>query len=137
MLMIDIDFFKLFNDTYGHIEGNKCLKAVAKVLSGSITRKDDFVVRYGGDEFIVVLPNTDEHGARLIADKLLKNVRSLKIPHEHSGVAKFVTVSIGCTSGNVLYPYDDFVKNADKLMYKSKHDGRDRFSFGRMERSVV
>jgi diguanylate cyclase (GGDEF)-like protein len=134
MLMIDIDFFKLYNDTYGHIEGDKCLKAVAKILSHSITRRDDFIVRYGGEEFIVVLPNTDERGAHLIADKLLKNVRNLNIPHEHSCAAKYITISIGCITGNVLHTQklDDFVNNADKLMYKSKHDGRDRASFGRM-----
>jgi diguanylate cyclase (GGDEF)-like protein len=132
MLMIDIDFFKSYNDTYGHIEGDKCLKAVAQTLSQCITRADDFIARYGGEEFIVVLPNTDEQGARLIAEKLLNNIRNLNMPHEQSDVANYVTISIGGTTGKVLHTHNagDFVKKADELMYKSKQEGRDRFSYG-------
>jgi diguanylate cyclase (GGDEF)-like protein len=134
MLMIDIDFFKRYNDNYGHVEGDRCLKAVAQTLSQCITRADDFVARYGGEEFIVVLPNTDEHGARLIAEKLLNNIRDLNMPHEQSEAADHVTVSIGCTTGKVVHTHNagDFVKKADELMYKSKQEGRDRFSFGRL-----
>jgi len=132
VMMIDIDFFKRYNDTYGHVEGDKCLKAVAQTLSECITRADDFIARYGGEEFIVVLPNTDEQGARLIADKLLDNVRDLCLPHEQSDAADYVTVSIGGTTGKVLHTHNagDFVKRADELMYKSKQEGRDRFSYG-------
>jgi diguanylate cyclase (GGDEF)-like protein len=132
LMMIDIDFFKRYNDTYGHVEGDKCLKTVAKTLSQCITRADDFVARYGGEEFIVVLPNTDEQGARLIADKMLKNIRDLRLPHEQSEAADYVTVSIGGTTGKVLHTHNtgDFVKRADELMYKSKQEGRNRFSFG-------
>jgi len=132
MLMIDIDFFKRYNDTYGHVEGDRCLKTVAQTLSLCITRADDFIARYGGEEFIVVLPNTDEQGSRLIADKLLENIRSLKLPHEQSDAAKYVTVSIGGTTGKVLHTHSagDFVNKADELMYKSKQEGRNRFSFG-------
>jgi len=132
VLMIDIDFFKRYNDTYGHVEGDRCLKAVAQTLSQCVTRADDFVARYGGEEFIVILPNTDEHGARLIAEKLLENIRALNMPHEQSDVAGYVTISIGGTTGKVLHTHnaDDFVKKADELMYKSKQEGRDRFSFG-------
>jgi diguanylate cyclase (GGDEF)-like protein len=132
MLMIDIDFFKRYNDNYGHIEGDKCLKIVAQTLSQCITRADDFVARYGGEEFIVVLPNTDEYGARLIAEKLLDNIRDLNLPHEQSDVADYVTVSIGGTTGKVMHTHKagDFVKKADELMYKSKQEGRNRFSFG-------
>ena len=132
MLMIDIDFFKRYNDTYGHIEGDRCLKAVAQTLSKCITRADDFIARYGGEEFIVVLPNTDEQGARLIANKLLENVRNLNLPHEKSDAAAYVTVSIGGTTGKVIHTHNagDFVKRADELMYKSKQEGRDRLNFG-------
>jgi len=132
VLMIDIDFFKRYNDTYGHVEGDKCLKAVAQTLSQCITRADDFVARYGGEEFIVVLPNTDDYGTRLIADKLLDNIRDLYLPHEQSEVADYVTISIGGTTGKVIHTHNagDFVKKADELMYKSKQDGRNRFSFG-------
>jgi len=132
LLMIDIDFFKRYNDTYGHVEGDKCLKSVAQTLSQCITRADDFVARYGGEEFIVVLPNTDEQGARLIAEKMLENIRDLRLPHEKSDAAEYVTVSIGGITGKVLHTHNvgDFVKRADELMYNSKQEGRDRFSFG-------
>jgi len=132
VLMIDIDFFKRYNDTYGHVEGDRCLKAVAQTLSRCIIRADDFISRYGGEEFVVVLPNTDEYGVRLIAEKLLDNIRDLNIPHEQSDAAAYVTVSIGGTTGKVLHTHNagDFIKRADELMYKSKQEGRDRFSFG-------
>jgi len=131
LLMIDIDFFKRYNDTYGHIEGDKCLKIVAQTLSRSVTRSDDFVVRYGGEEFVVVLPNTDERGARLIANKLLNNIRDCNIPHEHNDAANCLTISIGATTGRVAYTYnaDVFVKKADEMLYQSKHTGRNRYSF--------
>ena len=134
LLMIDIDFFKRYNDTYGHLEGDKCLKIVAQTLSQSITRVDDFVVRYGGEEFVIVLPNTDEQGAQLIADKLLDNIRSCKVPHEQNDAADCLTISIGVTTGKVEHTHkaDDFVKRADELMYKSKSAGRNRKTFGRL-----
>ena len=132
LLMIDIDFFKRYNDTYGHVEGDKCLKIVAQTLFRSITRADDFVVRYGGEEFVLVLPNTDEQGAQLIADKLLENIRNCNIPHEQNDAAKCLTISIGVTTGKVLHTHnaDDFVKRADELLYKSKQSGRNKSSFG-------
>jgi diguanylate cyclase (GGDEF)-like protein len=132
MLMIDIDFFKCYNDTYGHVEGDRCLKAVAQTLAQCITRAADFVARYGGEEFIAILPNTDEQGARLIAEKMIDNVRDLCLPHEKSEAAQYVTVSIGGTTGKVLHTHNsgDFVKKADEMMYKSKQEGRNRYSFG-------
>jgi diguanylate cyclase (GGDEF)-like protein len=135
MMMIDIDFFKRYNDTYGHIEGDRCLKAVAQTLSLCITRADDFVARYGGEEFIVVLPNTDEQGARMIAEKMLDSIRDMKMTHEKSEAAEYVTVSIGGTTGKVLHTHNagDFVRKADELMYKSKQEGRNRFSFGLLQ----
>ena len=134
LLMIDIDFFKRYNDTYGHVEGDKCLKIVAQTLFKSIPRSDDFVVRYGGEEFVLVLPNTDEKGARMIADKLLVNIRNCNIPHEQNDAAKCLTVSIGVTTGKVLHTHnvDDFVKKADEMLYKSKQSGRNKSSFERL-----
>jgi diguanylate cyclase (GGDEF)-like protein len=134
LMMIDIDFFKRYNDTYGHLEGDKCLKIVAQTLSKSITRVDDFVVRYGGEEFVVVLPNTDEQGAQLIADKLLENIRKCNVPHEQNDAADCLTISIGVTTGKVEHTHktDDFVRKADELMYKSKHTGRNRKTFERL-----
>jgi len=133
LLMIDIDFFKRYNDTYGHIEGDKCLKIVAQTLSQSVTRADDFVVRYGGEEFVIVLPNTDEQGAQLVADKLLENIRDCNIPHKQNDAADCLTISIGATTSRVAYTHvaDDFVKKADELLYKSKQNGRNKCSFGK------
>jgi diguanylate cyclase (GGDEF)-like protein len=134
LLMIDIDFFKRYNDTYGHLEGDKCLKIVAQTISQSTTRADDFVVRYGGEEFVMTLPNTDEQGARLIAEKLLNNIRKCNIPHGQNDAADCVTISIGVTTGKVLHTHsaDDYIKKADELLYKSKQAGRNRYSFDQL-----
>jgi diguanylate cyclase (GGDEF)-like protein len=131
LMMIDIDFFKLYNDTYGHLEGDKCLKMIAQTLSQSIKRADDFVARYGGEEFIVILPNTDERGARFVADKMLDDIRNCNMPHKQSEAASCVTISIGVTTGKILHTHkaDDLVKKADELLYKSKKEGRNRYSF--------
>jgi diguanylate cyclase (GGDEF)-like protein len=136
LLMIDIDFFKRYNDTYGHIEGDKCLKIVAQTLSKGITRSNDFVVRYGGEEFVLVLPNTDERGARLVADKLLNSIRKCNILHEQNDAAKCLTISIGATTGKVTHTHtaNDFVKKADELLYKSKQSGRNKSSFEQLEK---
>ena len=130
VMMIDIDFFKKYNDAYGHSEGDKCLKIIAETLSASITRTDDFVARYGGEEFVVVLPNTDESGASVIAEKLIENIRTQVIPHEGSSVANYVTISVGVASGRVEHTQseDYYVKRADEMMYKSKQCGRNRYS---------
>jgi diguanylate cyclase (GGDEF)-like protein len=129
LLMIDIDLFKRYNDTYGHVEGDKCLKIVAQTLSKSITRADDFVARYGGEEFVMVLPNTNEYGARLIAEKLLENIRKCNIPHEKNDAANCLTISIGVTTGKVTFTdtTDDFVNKADAMLYKAKQNGRNRY----------
>jgi len=134
LLMIDIDRFKRYNDTYGKAEGDKCLKIVAQILSHTITRSADFIARYGGEKFIIVLPNTDEKGAQLIADKSLNNIRNCNIPYEQNGAANCLTVSIGAVTGKVekTHGADDFVKKANELLHKSKQDGRDRYSFGQL-----
>ena len=134
LLMIDIDFFKNYNDAYGHSAGDNCLRLVADTLTKSVTRSDDFVVRYGGEEFAVVLPNTDEEGARLLADKMLESVRSCEIQHKASSVADIVTVSIGVTTGKVRNTSraDDFIIRADEQLYISKQNGRNKSSFGKL-----
>ena len=131
VMMIDIDRFKEFNDTYGHGEGDVCLQIVAKSLEKSITRVDDFVARYGGEEFVVVLPNTDGSGACMIAEKILENVWSHKLPNEKSDVAEYVTVSVGVASGIVSHTQSggEYVKKADDMLYVSKQSGRNRYTF--------
>ncbi|MCL1892620.1 MAG: diguanylate cyclase [Holophagaceae bacterium] len=131
VLVIDIDFFKLYNDTYGHTEGDKCLKAIAKILSSNIRKTDDFVARYGGEEFVVVLPFTEERSAQAVADKMLKNVNALNIKHETSKIADHVTISIGITTGKVMgtQSSEDYIKRADEALYLSKENGRNRYTF--------
>jgi len=131
VLMLDIDFFKRYNDTYGHEAGDKCLQAVAHALSYSVSRVNDVVVRYGGEEFAIILPNTDSDGAHSFADKLLKNVNELNIPHEKNEAAPYVTVSIGVTTGKVEYTHDlnMYLKRADEALYMSKENGRNKHTF--------
>ncbi|MDR1754903.1 MAG: GGDEF domain-containing protein [Eubacterium sp.] len=131
VLMLDIDFFKFYNDTYGHQAGDICLKSVAQAIKSCVTRGDDFVARYGGEEFVAVLPNTNNKGACLIAKNILEKIRQCDIKHEKSRVAGFVTISIGVTTGNVEHYMDftHFIKRADKALYMSKQTGRNKYTF--------
>ncbi len=131
LMMIDIDYFKNYNDAYGHIEGDNCLKMIAKALQDSAVRADDFIARYGGEEFVVVLPNTDAAGARIMADKIMENVHNCRIPHEKSKVADYVTISIGVMTGKVEHTHssDTYIQRADEMLYESKQGGRNRCSF--------
>jgi diguanylate cyclase (GGDEF)-like protein/PAS domain S-box-containing protein len=131
IMMIDLDHFKKYNDTYGHAEGDKCLKTVADTLTKTITRDTDFVARYGGEEFVAVLPNADRDGACMIADKFLNNIRSCNITHEKNEAAPYVTISIGVTTGIVNHSQteDDYIKRADEMLYLSKHNGRNQYNF--------
>jgi diguanylate cyclase (GGDEF)-like protein len=135
VLMIDIDYFKKYNDTYGHDAGDDCLGMVSGVLSQCVIRDEDFIARYGGEEFVIVLPNTDENGARLVAERILEKVRESNIPHGTSDIAAYVTVSIGGTTGiiNHLQLGSDYIKAADKALYESKQNGRNRYTFRKLE----
>jgi methyl-accepting chemotaxis protein len=134
-LMIDIDFFKKYNDTYGHDMGDKCLIKIADVLMQCTGREDDFAARYGGEEFVVVLPNTEEKGAGMMADRILKKVYECGIPHKTSEVADFVTVSIGGATGTVRHSQEgsDYIKCADVALYMSKKKGRNQYTFKKMK----
>jgi len=128
LLMIDIDFFKSYNDNYGHAQGDECLKQVAGAISGCIHRSHDIAARYGGEEFGCILPETDLKGAVTLADSILNAVRNCKIPHGYSNVTNIVTVSIGCFC---MVPESKdkcnvFIAEADQLLYKSKESGRNR-----------
>ena len=131
VLMVDIDFFKKYNDTYGHNEGDACLKSIAKVIAASVMRPNDFVARYGGEEFVVVLPNTDGNGARAIAERILENVRACGIPHINNEAADCVTVSAGVTTAYVELVHDssDYIKRADEALYMSKGNGRNQYTY--------
>ncbi|MBU0661717.1 diguanylate cyclase [Patescibacteria group bacterium] len=131
VLLMDIDFFKQYNDAYGHGRGDKCLKAVAQALAGTIRRPGDFVARYGGEEFIAVLPDTDISGAMTIAETIRSNVELLKIPHAQPVPLDYVTISIGLSS---VFPSGGFsdaalvsvLAAADEMLYKAKAAGRNQ-----------
>ncbi len=130
VIMMDIDYFKLFNDTYGHAEGDKCLKEVASVLSSQAKRPMEVVARYGGEEFVVVLPDTDINGARIVGQNMRISVENLKIPHMKSEVSHVVTISLGLAVSNPPVRETDtpqsLLKNADKMLYRAKEQGRNR-----------
>jgi diguanylate cyclase (GGDEF)-like protein len=129
VMMLDIDYFKRYNDTYGHNMGDECLKAVAKALSET-GRADDYVIRYGGEEFIVLLPNTDKAGAEIAAGRFLESVRALEIPHINSDIAGYITISIGATTVKVQHnhQYRKYIERADEALYMSKNTGRGRYT---------
>lgn len=131
ILMLDVDFFKLYNDTYGHSQGDQCLKIVANTLCTELKRETEFVARYGGEEFVVVLPEINKSEACIIADHLLNSVRSCKIIHEKNKVADYVTISAGITSGIVSMEDtgEVFIKKADEALYQSKQNGRNCYTF--------
>jgi len=128
LIMCDIDFFKAYNDHYGHLQGDECLKKVAAVLKKSIKRPSDLVARYGGEEFAVVLPNTDAAGAANVAETLRDNVESLEIPHLSSSVTPKVTISLGVAVGHATFGVlpETLIESADNALYQAKKNGRNR-----------
>lgn len=128
LIILDIDFFKCFNDTYGHPAGDDCLKKVAQALSDSLHRSSDFAARYGGEEFVAILSNSSHEAACTIGERIRANIQRLEIPHEASSVAQRVTVSLGiCTLDNCkTTSLHDFIILADELLYKAKKNGRNR-----------
>ncbi|TGE31779.1 diguanylate cyclase [Desulfosporosinus sp. Sb-LF] len=134
LIMLDIDYFKAFNDTYGHLQGDDCLKTVASTLKQTLKRPGDFPARYGGEEFAVVLPNTNDVGAAIIAEELRASIERAGIPHINSPSEDHVTVSLGVVTrfpGQADTP-DDLILAADRALYSSKHEGRNRVSVERL-----
>jgi diguanylate cyclase (GGDEF)-like protein len=131
LLMIDIDHFKRYNDTYGHLAGDDCLTDVARVMAEVAHRGGDLVARYGGEEFGCILPETGCSGARNVAEKIIAAVNGLQIAHADSPVAPTVTVSIGgCTTRpDDHQAYDQLVACADRNLYRAKQAGRNRACF--------
>jgi two-component system chemotaxis family response regulator WspR len=130
VIMMDIDFFKKYNDGYGHQGGDDCLKAVAKTLDATISRPGDFIARYGGEEFVVILPRTDAKGAAVIAEQLRANVEKKNIPHAYSNVADHVSISLGIATMQPAASSkpENLLSRADEALYKAKQAGRNRFS---------
>jgi len=134
LIMLDIDYFKAFNDTYGHLIGDDCLKTVASTLKKTLKRPGDFLARYGGEEFAVVLPNTDDVGAINIAEELRVDIERAGIAHINSLCADYVTVSLGVVTrfSEQDETPDDLILVADQALYRSKHEGRNRVSVERL-----
>lgn len=128
LLLFDVDFFKRFNDAYGHVEGDECLKRVAQALSGAMHRPRDFLARYGGEEFVLLLPASDAHAARTVAEHCRQAVFKAQIAHGASPISQLLTVSIG--AGTIVPgEHDDpvrFLEDVDRRLYRAKHGGRNR-----------
>jgi len=128
VILLDLDNFKKFNDNYGHIKGDVVLKSVSLALKDTMYRPEDFVGRYGGEEFLIVLPNTPEEGAIAVADRIQNVVRDLNIEHSFNNGLDRVTVSMGVAT---TFPTDEsvtieIIERADQVMYKAKRAGRDQ-----------
>lgn len=129
LILIDVDYFKRYNDFYGHQAGDLCLQQIAQTLSNDVKRSTDLVARYGGEEFAVILPNTNLEGATCIAKNISQSIRNLQISHADSQVSQYVSLSMGVmsvvpepsSSPNLL------IQSADNLLYQAKQQGRDRF----------
>ena len=128
MVMIDIDYFKNYNDKHGHLNDDDCLIRVATALAGSAVRTGDFVARYGGEEFVCILPETGDDGAYIAAERMRQCIEHLDIHHGASATAPHVTVSLGCaTIGPARDTAPDLlIAMADRMLYKAKHAGRNR-----------
>jgi two-component system chemotaxis family response regulator WspR len=137
LIMVDIDHFKQYNDLYGHLTGDDCLKAVAGAISGCLSRPADMAARFGGEEFVLILPGTDQNGAEFVAEKVRKAVEMLGISHELSTASDFVTVSLGVatTVPRKSSQATNLLAEADAVLYAAKEAGRNRFMCGTLMRA--
>ncbi|WP_105615268.1 GGDEF domain-containing response regulator [Vallitalea okinawensis] len=135
LILLDMDHFKNYNDHYGHVSGDEVLKDVSNVLMESLMRSEDFVGRFGGEEFIIVLPNTPMDGALLVADRINDELAKLDIKHEYNDDFGRVTVSMGIAMAmpsQALSPIQ-IIDQADELLYKAKNSGRNRYMYKKIE----
>jgi diguanylate cyclase (GGDEF)-like protein len=138
-LLCDVDYFKLYNDHYGHPAGDECLKQVAQAIARSLSRPTDLAARYGGEEFAIVLPNTNAQGGVKIAEIIHSEVAKLKILHHHSTVSEYVTLSIGISATVPIASSSplDFVNNSDLALYRAKKQGRNCHVFKSYVASIM
>jgi diguanylate cyclase (GGDEF)-like protein len=128
IVLIDVDKFKRYNDTYGHQGGDACLKTVASILISSVHRPEDMVARYGGEEFAIILAGTDQSGAIVVANRIRARVESIEVAHATSEVSNYVTVSAG-VAATIPRKGDSpsiLIAAADKALYQAKQEGRNR-----------
>jgi diguanylate cyclase (GGDEF)-like protein/PAS domain S-box-containing protein len=130
LIMLDVDHFKKFNDCYGHLAGDECLRQIGTTLKSLVGRTTDIVARYGGEEFVAILTDTDQKGAEILAERIRIAVERLEIPHSESDIAPFVTVSLGVATvqSTRLDSPEQVVALADEAMYCAKREGRNRIS---------
>jgi diguanylate cyclase (GGDEF)-like protein len=126
-ILCDVDAFKSYNDTYGHLMGDRCLVEIAKAIKDIVQRPADLVTRYGGEEFAVILPNTNVNGAAYLAEKICFAVRQLAIPHRNSQVSSHITVSAGLSTviPEPVSSFEEIIAAADKALYQAKTAGGD------------
>jgi two-component system, cell cycle response regulator len=126
IILGDLDYFKRYNDTYGHLEGDDCLKVVASAITRVVNRPADLVARYGGEEFAIILPSTPSEGAMQVAQSIRQEIQKLKIPHQASAVGEYVTMSLGIATKipdrEILAK--ELIEAADKALYQAKEQGR-------------
>ena len=128
LILCDVDYFKLYNDTYGHPQGDECLRQVASAIGKAVRRPDDLAARYGGEEFVILLPNTDSEGAQQVAKDAANNVRTLALEHEASKVSPYVSISLGVTTVNPKegIAVSTLVDTAALGLYEAKRRGRNQ-----------
>lgn len=131
LMLIDIDHFKLYNDNYGHLEGDECLKRIARCIKSCFDNKEDVVARFGGEEFVCIMPKDDINSALAMAQKIAGQVKDMKIPFPHSSVCDIVTIStgVGTIRPDNSAVLSDFIKAVDALMYKAKANGRNQIQY--------
>tara|TARA_R110001592_G_scaffold67254_16_gene206208 strand:- start:1391 stop:2383 length:993 start_codon:yes stop_codon:yes gene_type:complete len=129
LIMVDLDYFKRYNDYYGHLEGDQCLIRVAQTIKAVLKRPSDSLSRYGGEEFVCLLPDTNQQGAKKVASNILRSIETLAIPHVESPLASQVSVSLGgaTVKPNLAMNRADLIKAADIQLYQAKQQGRGRY----------
>lgn len=135
LILIDVDYFKKYNDNYGHLEGDQCLKDVSQVIEQNIRRAHDIVARYGGEEFVVILPDTDKNGAIKVAEQIKEGLSKKNIPHNFSEIAQHITVSQGISTIIPVSPLTprNLIDSADVALYSAKNAGRNRYMLNQLQ----
>jgi diguanylate cyclase (GGDEF)-like protein len=131
LILLDVDHFKNFKDSLGHPAGDECLCQIARAMSGALMRPDDFLGRYGGEEFGIILPNTDLDGASVLASRIQESIQSAAIHHPNSPVGPLVSVSSGIAIGptNSTNSMSQLISAADRALYQAKQNGRNRYQW--------
>lgn len=139
LALLDIDHFKVYNDTYGHLQGDACLREVAQAIAHSSRRPAEFVARYGGEEFAVILPNTSTKDAKKYGHWICEQIHSLAIPNGRSPTIPFVTISAGIatTIPTSQTNMDNLIATADSALYLAKESGRNQFKMAHLEREII